>query len=174
MKLSRLDHEILEQIDDLLVSENEGVRELLQQALVIHTLSKDPDAKLRDKVYGPFTKMLNSMQQMEDRMRQMEHAINTLETQLRHSNYRNTGGYWTDNTTGAGQPFVTDTASGAQWYQGLSGAVGTAPTSLVDQEYMNKLKTWATTIASVKATTASDPDAMTLIDPDTGHKMHVK
>ena len=174
MKLSRLDHDILEQIDDLLVSENEGVRELLQQALVIHTLSKDPDAKLRDKVYGPFTKMLNNMQQMEDRMRQMEHAINTLESQLRNQNYRTTGGYWTDNTADIAQPWVTDTTAGGQWHSALSGAVGTAPTSLVDQEYMNKLKVWATTMATVKATKASDPDAMTLVDPDTGHKMYVK
>ena len=156
MILSRLDHEILEQIDDLLVSENEGVRELLQQALVIHTLSKDPDAKLRDKVYGPFTKMLNNMQQMEDRMRQMEHAINTLESQMRNQNYRTTGGYWTDNTTVVGQPWVTDTTAGSQWHSGLSGAVGTAPTSLVDQEYMNKLKVWATTMTNPPTIKAKD------------------
>ena len=65
MKLSRLDHEILEQIDDLLISENESVRELLQQAMVLHTLSKDPEDKLRDKVYGPFSKMLHAMQEQE-------------------------------------------------------------------------------------------------------------
>jgi hypothetical protein len=173
MKLNRADHEILEQIDDLLVSENESVRELLQQAMVLHTLSRNPDDKLRDKVYGPFTKMLYMMQQMEQKMQQIDHAVNGLESMLRNQNHRTTGGYWTDST-GAGQSWA-NTNTSTQWYQGLSGSdtLGNQ-TSLVDQHYLEKLKIWASAPTQIKATTANDPDAMTLFDPDTGHKMYVK
>ena len=169
MRLSKFDHEVLQQIDDLLISDNEGVRELLQQAMVLHTLSKDPEDKLTDKVYGPFSKMLHAMQEQEDR-------ISALEIQIRNQDRNNvsTGGYWTDNTTGVG---TYPLSGGAIWQTGLGPTMthGNTTTSL-DKDYMDKLSQWVKTVPTkgVTATAATDPDAMTLVDPDTGHKMYVK
>lgn len=170
MRLSKYDHDVLSQLDDLLLSENEGVRELIQQAMVLHTLSKDPEDKLNDKVYGPFTKLLHAMQEQEAR-------ISALEMQIRNQDRNNvsTGGYWTDNTTGVG---TYPLSGGAIWQTGLGPAMthGNTSASSLDKDYIDKLSQWVKQVPtkSVTATAATDPDAMALIDPDTGHKMYVK
>jgi hypothetical protein len=180
MRLSKYDHEVLSQLDDLLLSENEGVRELIQQAMVLHTLSKDPEDKLNDKVYGPFTKLLHAMQEQTAKIQSLENNVQSLHAEIR-SNRPATGGYWTDNTTGINAgPALTYPGvlgSGAIWQTGLGPTLsyGDSTTSL-DKEYLAKLQQWVKQAPSktVTATTAADPDAMTLIDPDTGHTMHVK
>ena len=172
MRLSKYDHELLSQIDELLLSENESVRELLQQAMVMQVLSKDDDDdKLRDKIIGPFQKMMHALQNAEDR-------INNLEMQISRNQDRNnvtTGGYWSDSTGGS-YPTI---GGGPIWStpSGPNMSYGNNTTSL-DKEYLDKLAQW-TKLAprpsnSVTATTAEDPDAMVLADPDTGHKMYVK
>ena len=174
MRLSKYDYEVLSQLDDLLLSENEGVRELIQQAMVLHTLSKDPEDKLNDKVYGPFTKLLHAMQEQEAR-------ISALEMQIRNQDRNNvsTGGYWTDNTTGVGTYPLSGgpLSGGAIWQTGLGPTMthGNTTTSL-DKDYIDKLSQWVKTVPtkSVTATAAADPDAMVLVDPDTGPKMYVK
>ena len=169
MRLSKYDHEVLSKLDELLLSENESVRELLQQAMVLHVLSKEQDDKLKDKVYGPFSKMLHAMQEQEDR-------ISALEMQIRNQDRNNvsTGGYWTDNTTGVG---TYPLSGGAIWQTGLGPTMthGNTTTSL-DKDYIDKLSQWVKQVPtkSVTATAATDPDAMALIDPDTGHTMYVK
>ena len=171
MKLSKYDHEVLSQIDELLLSENESVRELIQQAMVLQVLSKDDDGdKLRDKVIGPFQKMMHALQNAEDR-------INNLEMQISRNQDRNnvtTGGYWSDNTSSA---YPTLSGVSPVWQTGLGPTMthGNTTTSL-DKDYMDKLSQWVKTAPtkSVTATTATDPDAMALIDPDTGHTMYVK
>jgi hypothetical protein len=87
MRLSKYDHELLSQIDELLLSENEGVRELIQQAMVMQALSKDGNDKLKDKIIGPFQKMMHALQYAEDR-------ISSLENQMRNQDHNNatTGG----------------------------------------------------------------------------------
>ena len=169
MRLSKYDHEVLSKLDELLLSENESVRELLQQAMVLHVLSKEQDDKLKDRVYGPFSKMLHAMQEQEDR-------ISALEMQIRNQDRNNvsTGGYWTDNTTGVG---TYPLSGGAIWQTGLGPTMthGNTTTSL-DKDYIDKLSQWVKKVPtkSVTATAATDPDAMALIDPDTGHTMYVK
>jgi hypothetical protein len=164
MRLSKYDHEVLSQLDELLLSENESVRELLQQAMVMQVLSKDDDGdKLRDKVIGPFQKMMHALQNAEDR-------INNLEMQIGRNQDRNnvtTGGYWSDST-GINNPGI--------WQTGLSPHVtyGNNTTTL-DKEYLDKLSQWTKMAPKpVTSTTTSDPNAMVLVDPDTGHKMYVK
>ena len=163
MRLSKYDHEVLSQLDELLLSENESVRELLQQAMVMQALSKDTDDdKLNDKIIGPFQKIMHALQSTEDR-------ISTLEMQIRSQDRNNatTGGYWSDST-GINNPGI--------WQTGLSPHVtyGNNTTNL-DKEYLDKLSRWTKMAPKpVTSTTTSDPDAMVLVDPDTGHKMYVK
>ena len=175
MRLSKYDHEVLSQLDELLLSENESVRELLQQAMVLHVLSKEQDNTLKDKVYGPFSKLLHAMQEQEVRLAALEGQIQHLMNQPRHRDYNNApGGYWSDNTTGGG---TYPLSGGAIWQTGLGPTMthGNTTTSL-DKNYMEKLSQWVKQVPtkSVTATAATDPDAMVLVDPDTGHKMYVK
>jgi hypothetical protein len=170
MKLSKYDYEVLSQLDELLLSENESVRELLQQAMVMQVLSKDDDDdKLKDKVIGPFQKMMIALRSAEDR-------LNALEVQMRNQDRNNatTGGYWSDNTS---SPYPTLSGVSPVWQTGLGPTMthGNTTTSL-DKDYIDKLSQWVKTVPtkSVTATAAADPDAMVLVDPDTGHKMYVK
>ena len=175
MRLSKYDHEVLSQIDELLLSENESVRELLQQAMVLQVLSKDTDDdKLRDKIIGPFQKMMHALQAAEDRIESLELQLSQVRNQ--YGNNVTTGGYWT-NTTTNNIPYPT---VGSIWQTGLGPPMVYAGdnTSSLDQEYLDKLSGWVKMAPSpsktMGATTAEDPDAMVLVDPDTGHKMYVK
>jgi hypothetical protein len=146
MKLSKYDYEVLSQLDELLLSENESVRELLQQAMVLHTLSKDPEDKLRDKVYGPFSKLLHAMQEQEDRLGALEGQMQHLMNQPRQRDYNNApGGYWSDNTTGAGTYPLSGTSI---WQTGLGPAMthGNTSASSLDKDYMDKLSQWIKTV----------------------------
>jgi hypothetical protein len=133
MRLSKYDHELLSQIDELLLSENEGVRELIQQAMVMQALSKDGDDKLKDKIIGPFQKMMHALQYAEDR-------ISSLENQMRNQDHNNvtTGGYWTTTTDNTAYPAI-----GSIWQTGGQPMVYTGDnTSSLDQEYLDKLSGW--------------------------------
>jgi hypothetical protein len=169
MRLSKYDHEVLSQIDELLLSENESVRELLQQAMVLQVLSRDDDdGKLQDKIIGPFQKMMHALQNAEDRIESLEHQL-----RIQDRNNVTTGGYWSDSTGGS-YPTI---GGGPIWKTttGTNMLYGNNTTSL-DKDYLDKITQWAKTAPSrpVTATTADDPDAMVLADPDTGHKMYVK
>lgn len=139
MKLSKYDHEVLSQLDELLLSENESVRELLQQAMVMQALSKDTDDdKLRDKIIGPFQKMMHAIQYAEDRIESLEH-------QMRPQDRNNvtTGGYWSDSTGGSyptigGGPIWT-TTTGTNMLYGNN-------TSSLDKDYLDKLSSWVKTV----------------------------
>ena len=173
MKLNKYDHEVLSQIDELLLSENESVRELLQQAMVMQALSKDTDDdKLRDKIIGPFQKLMHAVQYAEDRIQSLELQLSQMKVQDR--NNMTTGGYWTTNTDNTSYPAV---GSIYQTSIGPNIAYGNNTSSL-DKDYLDKLSQWTkmapTPSKTVTATTAEDPDAMVLADPDTGHKMYVK
>jgi hypothetical protein len=134
MRLSKYDHELLSQIDELLLSENEGVRELIQQAMVMQALSKDGDDKLKDKIIGPFQKMMHALQYAEDR-------ISSLENQMRNQDHNNatTGGYWTTTTDNTAYPAI-----GSIWQAGLGPSIVYSGdnTSSLDQEYLDKLSGW--------------------------------
>jgi hypothetical protein len=176
MKLSKYDHEVLSQLDELLLSENESVRELLQQAMVMQALSKDTDeSKQRDKILGPFQKMMHAVQYAEDRIQSLELQLAQMKAQDRDN--ITTGGYWTNTTNTSGA--VAYPAVGSIWQTAAGPAVYTGnTTSMLDQEYLNKLGSWVKDVPkldkTIAATTADDPDAMVLTDPDTGHKMYVK
>jgi hypothetical protein len=174
MRLNKYDHEVLSQLDELLLSENESVRELLQQAMVLQALSKDTDeSKQKDKILGPFQKMMHAVQYAEDRIQSLEHQLGQVRIQDR--NNMTTGGYWTTTTTdNTSYPAV---GSIYQTSIGPNIAYGNTTSSL-DKDYLDKLSQWTkmapTPSKTVTATTAEDPDAMVLTDPDTGHKMYVK
>ena len=139
MRLSKYDHDVLSQLDELLLSENESVRELLQQAMVMQALSKEQDDdKLKDKVYGPFQKMMHAINEMQSR-------VQILESQLEQSRHQDlnkvaTGGYWTDNTIGSG----TYTGINPIWQTGLGPQLtyGNSSASSLDKDYMDKLSQW--------------------------------
>ena len=139
MKLSKYDYEVLSQLDELLLSENESVRELLQQAMVMQALSRDNESMDRDKVIGPFQKMMIAARSAEDR-------LTALEMQMSNQDRNNatTGGYWADNTTGVG----TYPLSGSTiWQTGLGPAMthGNTSASSLDKDYLDKLSQWVKT-----------------------------
>ena len=170
MTLNKQDYELLRQLDELLMSENESVRELIQQAMVMQALSRDTEDKSRDVVLGPFTKLMHSISDFQNRIDGLETQLSQIRNQ---NNYNNatTGGYWNNGTV------TVPTTGTTIWQTGLGPTLsyGDSTTSL-DKEYLTKLQQWVRQAPSktVTATTAADPDAMTLIDPDTGHTMHVK
>ena len=138
MKLSKYDHEVLSQLDELLLSENESVRELLQQAMVMQALSKDTDDdKLRDKIIGPFQKMMHAIQYAEDRIESLEHQMRTQDR-----NSITTGGYWTTTTDNTSYPAV------GSIYQTNIGPTMTYgnTTSSLDKDYLDKLSSWVKTV----------------------------
>jgi hypothetical protein len=133
MRLSKYDHELLSQIDELLLSENESVRELLQQAMVMQALSKDGDDKLKDKIIGPFQKMMHALQNAEDRIESLEHQL-----RIQDRNNVTTGGYWTTTTDNTAYPAI-----GSIWQTGGQPMVYTGDnTSSLDKEYLDKLSGW--------------------------------
>ena len=173
--LTNEDVAYLKKLDALFTSENETVKDLIDQAIVVQAMI-DPDGKAEAK-FGPFQKLVFQMNNMANQIERLNHDLILLQQRIQS----NHAGYW-PNTIGypQTQPTVWTTTNNipGRWSIGSTGnvAAGGDMSQSLDPEYIKDLIANIQFGSSTRVTAADlgDPDAYSLVDPDTGDTMVVK
>lgn len=174
--LTNEDVAYLKKLDALFTSDNETVKDLIDQAIVVQAMI-DPDGKAEAK-FGPFQKLVFQMNNMANQIDRLNHDLMLLQQRIQ-SNHT---GYW-PNTIGYPQTQPTIWTTGntgplGSWSVGSSGSVGASGdmSQSLDPEYIKDLIANIELSSSTKVTAADlgDPAAYSLVDPDSGDTMVVK
>lgn len=171
--LTNEDVEYLKKLDSLFTSDNETVKDLIDQAIVVQAMI-DPDGKAEAK-FGPFQKLVFQMNNMANQIERLNHDLILLQQRIQS----NHAGYW-PNTIGypQTQPTVWTTTNNTpgRWSVGSTGAVVGDMSQSLDPEYIKDLIANIELSASTTVTPADlgDTGAYSLYDPDTGDTMVVK
>ena len=172
--LTNEDVEYLKKLDALFTSENETVKDLIEQAIMVQAMI-DPDRKAEAK-FGPFQKLVFQMNNMANQIDRLSHDLMVLQR-----NQTNHAGYW-PNTIGypQTQPAVWTNGTGTgplgQWTSRSTISASGDMSQSLDPEYIKDLiaNIELSSSSAVTAADLEDSGAYKLYDPDTGDTMVVK
>ena len=167
--LTNEDLDYLRKLDALFTSDNETVKDLIDQAITVQGIV-DPDKKAAAQ-FGPFQKLVFQLQFMNTTI----HALRDIAALQRNMPIGGGGGYWPNTNP----PTVWNSSStvplGSPYSPGTSYTMGSSSSSYgLTQEELKELIGNISLSGSVVPADPNDPDAYSLYDPDTGDIMTVK
>ncbi len=166
--LTNEDLDYLRKLDALFTSDNETVKDLIDQAITVQGIV-DPDKKAAAQ-FGPFQKLVFQLQHMNNIISRLERDIAALQ---RNMPIGGGGGYW-PNTNPPTVWGPTTVPLGSPYSPGTSYTMSSSSSYGLTQEELKDLIGNISLSGSVVPADPSDPDAYSLYDPDTGDTMTVK
>ncbi len=164
--LTNEDVDYLRKLDALFTSDNETVKDLIDQAITVQGIV-DPDKKAAAH-FGPFQKLLFQLQHMNTTISRLERDISALQRSMPLGG----GGYWPNTnpptvwTGPATSPYLSP---GTSYTMASSSSYG-----LTQEELKDLIGNISLDRTHVVAADPEDPEAFDLYDPDTGDTMTVK
>ncbi len=169
--LTNEDVEYLRKLDALFTSDNETVKDLIDQAITVQGIV-DPDKKAAAH-FGPFQKLIFQLQNMNTTIARLERDIATIQRSMPLGGVG--GGYWpnTHPTTVWTSPATVPL--GGQYMPGTAYTMASSSSyGLTQEELKDLIGNISLSGTTVEPADPNDPDAYSLYDPDTGDTMTVK